>query len=143
HAPGAAGNGKVCPRTVEFLGIYPTLVELCRLPKNDELQGASLVPLLNDPKGEWKPAFTVLRWGDDLGKSVRTEKWRYSEWNGGENGKELYDHETDPLEITNLAHEPKYAGVVIDLKRLLKEEGKGLKIAPRASAEQKQKKSKK
>src|SRR5438552_6716274 len=96
-APEAAGNGKSCPRMVEFLGIYPTLLELCGLPKNNELQGASLVPLLNNPAMLWdKPAFTVLRWGTDLGKCVRTERWRYSEWNGGKDGMELYDHRTDP-----------------------------------------------
>jgi iduronate 2-sulfatase len=132
-APGAQGNGKTSPRTVEFLSIYPTLVELCGLPADGGLQGTSLVPLLADPTAKWKqPAVTVLRWKGQLGKSVRTQRWRYSEWEQGRAGSELYDHHNDPHEYTNLAHDPQHAKIVKRMKALLAKESSGLVTPPAA-----------
>ena len=45
----------------------------------------------------------VRRQKDRFGKSVVTERYRYTEWDGGKEGVEFYDHETDPNEWTNLA----------------------------------------
>ncbi|MBK6799494.1 MAG: DUF4976 domain-containing protein [Acidobacteria bacterium] len=53
------------------------------------------------------------------GKSVRHERWRYTEWDAGRNGTELYDHANDPREFNNLAVEPRYAKTVLELKQLL------------------------
>ena len=50
------------------------------------------------------------------GYSVRNERYRYTEWDGGKRGAELYDHESDPQEITNLADKPEMAGVVKEMK---------------------------
>src|SRR3989440_4242440 len=83
----------VSPRTVELLDIYPTLADLCGLTPPSNLEGKSLRPLLDDPKAAWtQPAITqVLRAGSKtMGYSIRTERWRYTEWNGGEAGTELY-----------------------------------------------------
>ena len=54
-----------------------------------------------------------------FGRSLRTERWRYTEWNDGREGAELYDHEADPHEYKNLATDPRHAGTVQELKRLL------------------------
>lgn len=56
---------------------------------------------------------------DQQGYSIRTEKWRYTEWNEGAAGKELYNHECDPAEVTNLAENPEYASVVSTLSKQL------------------------
>ncbi len=114
RAPGRAGNGRVCGRVVEFVDIYPTLADLAGLKPATPLDGRSLVPLLDDPARAWDHgAFTqILRPADDrlpaqvMGRTVRTERWRYTEWNGGKEGLELYDHGDDPREFRNRALNP-------------------------------------
>ena len=114
RAPGAKGNGTPCRRVVEFVDIYPTVAAAAGLPVPDGLAGRSLVPLLDDPLREWNGfAITqILRPADKrlakpvMGRSVRTERWRYTEWAGGEAGVELYDHQADPMEFQNLAVDP-------------------------------------
>ncbi len=119
-APGAKGNGKSCPRPVELIDLYPTLIDLCGLPKLKPLEGYSLRPLLDDPEAKWKPAaFTQVLRGDLTGRSVRTERWRYTEWDAGRQGTELYDHDTDPEEHQNLAGDPDWAEVQKEMRGLL------------------------
>jgi uncharacterized sulfatase len=77
----------------------------------------SLVPLLNDPNRTGKElAYTVVTRGRILGRSIRTDRWRYTEWDGGTEGVELYDHRNDPGEYHNLARDPRYAATVAQLK---------------------------
>jgi len=120
-APNAKGNGKLCRRTVEFVDIYPTLADLTGLTPPKNLEGASLKPLLDDPAGKWdRPAYTQVQRGGFPGYSVRTERWRYTEWDDGKQGAQLYDHDADPREFHNVADEPKYAKVVEEMKGLVK-----------------------
>ncbi len=120
-SPGSKGNGKASPRTVEFVDLYPTLADLTGLTPPKNLAGASLRPLLDDPAKQWdRPAFTQVQRGGFPGYSVRTERWRYIEWDDGNRGVQLYDHDADPHELHNLAHEPKFAQVVEELKGLVK-----------------------
>ena len=113
-------EGENCSRIVEFVDIYPTLAELCGLSTPSNLQGKSLRPLLKDVNFPWEEvAFTQIRHGKIVGRSVRTKRWRYTEWNDGERGVELYDHDDDPGEYYNLALVPKYANMVAELKELL------------------------
>ncbi len=117
-APGLRG-GRASPRFVEFVDIYPSLAELCGLPDPPGMEGLSFVPLLKDPQRAWKKAaFTVVLHGKTLGRSVRTDRYRYTEW-GDEKVAELYDHETDAYEFTNLAGQAKAARAQSDLKKLL------------------------
>jgi uncharacterized sulfatase len=123
-APGARAKGKMSGRTVELVDLYPTLADLCGLPAVNGLEGRSLRPLLDNPRARWeKAAFTqVTRGGQQnriMGRSVRTERWRYNEWDEGRQGVELYDHDRDPREQRNLANDPKYAETVAAMKRLL------------------------
>ncbi len=125
-APGAKGNGRSSGRTVELVDLYPTLAGLCQLPAPPGYEGESLIPLLEDPRAAWNhPAYTQAGRNENtkdkrfMGRSVRTERWRYIEWDGGKQGTQLYDHDQDPKEYKNLAGNPQYASVVAEMKKLL------------------------
>jgi uncharacterized sulfatase len=128
YVPGAEGNGTTCYRTVELIDLFPTLAELCDLPLPDGLEGASVKSLLHDPTTPWtKPAITDLVRRKDRsikeginGRSVRTERYRYTEWDKGDQGVELYDTYSDPNEWYNLAADPNYKYTVERLAMLLR-----------------------
>ena len=121
-APGFT-RGKASQKPVELLDLYPTLADLCGLEPPKNLEGASLRPLLRNPSDpSWKkPAVTQI-WHrhNAWGYSLRTERYRYTEWLRGKAGRELYDHSVDQGEVTNLAENPKYKKLVADLSSQLK-----------------------
>ena len=120
--PGQKMAGRASPRTVELLDLYPTIVDLAGFKPSAKLHGASLRPLIESPEAPWnRPAFTQVQRGQFPGHSVRTERWRYTEWDGGERGTELYDHKTDPKELNNLASDPRLSSVVAEIKELVKQ----------------------
>jgi arylsulfatase A-like enzyme len=117
-APAAKGNGRSTRALAELVDLYPTLADLCGLPAPDYLDGASLKPVLQDPSKTVKDAaFTQVRRGNNFaGYSVRTDRYRYTFWDNGAKGEQLYDMEADPGETRNLAGDPKYAAVVKELR---------------------------
>jgi uncharacterized sulfatase len=122
--PGVA-SGRPTSRVVELLDLYPTLASLASLKLAAPVHGRSLTPLLKDPAAPWDhPALTQVRRGaaagSFMGYSIRTEKWRYTEWDGGSRGVELYDEVADPDELRNLAASPAHAETVATLQRLLR-----------------------
>ena len=120
--PGPKTAGQASPRLAELVDLYPTLADLAGLTPPPGLQGVSLRPLLLNPTAEWHhPAFTQVQRGADPGHSVRTERWRYTQWDRGAKGEELYDQDNDPQELHNLAALPKSASTVAELKALLQQ----------------------
>jgi arylsulfatase A-like enzyme len=118
-APGSAA-GKTSPRTVQLLDIYPTLAEFCGLKPPEGLEGHSLTSLVKDPQAAWlHPAYTVCTNAGARGQAVRTERWRYSEWNNGTAGAVLFDEQADPHEMKNFADDPAHKAVVTEMKALL------------------------
>jgi len=114
-APGVTEPGGVCRRTVDFMTIYPTLCELAGLPVPKHVEGKSVVPLLRNPAAAWdQPAITTHGYKNH---AVRTESWRYIRYADG--GEELYDHQNDPYEWTNLAGKPELASVKAELAEWL------------------------
>ena len=122
-APGVTSPGDVCSRPVSLLDIYPTLNELCGLPRRDDLSGQSLVPLLKNPSAA-RPTPAITSWGRH-NFSVRTDRFRYIQYHNGD--RELYDHHRDPNEFTNL--------VAADAERWQKQLEELAKFVPRESAE--------
>src|SRR5215471_17285061 len=130
YAPGRKGLTQRSTRLVELVDLYPTLTELSGLSRPDGLEGTSFVPLLDDPNRAWKRgAFSTMGRGkerteaakdiDFLGHSVRTDRWRYTEWDGGKQGVELYDESKDPLELHKLAGQKQYAKVEEGMQGIL------------------------
>lgn len=133
-------KGKQSNALTEFVDIYPTLCELADFPIPDNLQGTSLVPLLENPDRKWKTAaysqFLLGRYGrsktidgEQMGYAIRTEQYRYVEWynwlkdekkKGDLLSRELFDHKTDPQENINLANELEYKDTVELISQQLK-----------------------
>jgi iduronate 2-sulfatase len=133
--PGTRQAGKKTDSLVEMLDMFPTLVDLCGLPKLDGLEGTSLRPVLDDPAKTVKPAAltqhprpayydrTKTGLPDAMGYSIRTAKVRYTEWRDWTTGKvlgaELYDHVGDPAETRNVIDAPPNANDLAEAKELL------------------------
>jgi iduronate 2-sulfatase len=118
-ASGHTANA-VSGRMVEFVDIFPTLTDLCKLPPQAGVEGTSFSPLLDAPDRAWKAAvFTVVRRPGGLGRAVRTERYTYTEWPDG--STQLYDHTRDPHEYVNLAKDPNFAATAAEMKKVLKD----------------------
>lgn len=96
---------------VSLIDLYPTLVELCGLPKKKNIDGRSIVPILTNPDSPWPyPVLTTFGKGNH---SIRSDRWRYIRYRDG--GEELYDHANDPNEWHNLAPSDKHQNIINQL----------------------------
>jgi len=127
--PGRKSAGAATNALVEFVDIYPTLAEACGLEVPDHCEGLSMLPLVENPERSWKAAaFSQYPRGKLMGYSIRTERWRYTEWIERETGnvtaRELYDHSRETAPSVNLAGLAAYANTVSQLSALL-DRGRG------------------
>ncbi|RAJ10232.1 sulfatase [Arenibacter echinorum] len=114
---------RITESIVELLDIYPTIADLAGIPVSSDIEGKSLRKILEEPSLDWDTcAYTqVFRRPSAMsssevtetidGRSVRYRQWRYTEWNGGDAGMELYDYDNDPNEFQNLVHKPEYKSI--------------------------------
>ena len=129
RTPDMAAVGEATDALVETVDVYPSLADLAGLPAPPQHQGHSFAPLLEDPDRPWKEAVfgQYRRGGPDgvLGRTVRTDRYRYVEWvdlsSGAVRARELYDHRHDPWENVNIADRAPYASVVDSLSAVLRE----------------------
>ena len=118
-APGMKTAGQTTQALAEMVDYYPTLAELCGLSTPDYLSGKSLAPILNDPAAKVRDS-ALTQW--ETGYSLRTPRHRYTEWGkAGADGNELYDHESDPAEMVNLAKKAEHAATIANLSKQLHE----------------------
>jgi len=117
RVPGMTTPGSTTEGLVELIDLYPTLTELCDVSPPPNLQGRSLVPTLHDASTPGKEtAYTVVSRRDQLGKAIRTDRFRYARWPDGE---ELYDLKNDPAEYDNLANVDGFAVTLSTMRNRL------------------------
>lgn len=112
--PGGAQG--ISTHAVELLSIYPTLIDLCNLTPNDNIEGNSLRPLLKNPNEPWE--YVAISTLGQNNHSIRDERWRYISYADG--SEELYDHNIDPNEWHNLVSDKMELKHTIVIKRLKK-----------------------
>ena len=113
--PGMTKPGSICERTVDFMTIYPTLMDLCGIPTPAHVEGKSIKSLLQNPTAPWEqPAMTTYQYNNH---AVRNEGWRYIRYANGD--EELYNEAIDPEEWKNLATDPQYAGTKSELAKTM------------------------
>ncbi len=135
--PNMKTKGQATSSLVEFIDIYPTLVDLMGLKKLDFLSGISLAPILDNPNEDLRDsAYSVARtysWTNPerrykniMGYTLRTSRYRYTQWGpDGIMGEELYDYDSDPKEFKNLANNNRVESVRFKLQRLLRDRIEG------------------
>lgn len=128
-SPDHGAKGATSSALVELVDVFPTLTELAGLPLPAGLEGVSLVPLLDDPHRKWKTAAfsQFLRTEKNnkvMGYSVRTQHFRYTEWqhvpSGTLEAAELYDLARDPLESVNVIDSGPYRAAIAELASILR-----------------------
>lgn len=112
RVPGLTHEGGVSERFVSLQDIYPTLAELCVIEAPDYVDGRSMIPLLENPKAEWKS--TAMSSLMDRYVTIRNERFRYTRYS--EDQEEFYDCEKDPHEWTNQINNPEYATEIKKLR---------------------------
>jgi len=114
----------------EFVDIYPTLSDLCGLEPPGQLEGLSLVPLLEHPGDDLKKA-VFLRY--HAGNTVKTPRYAYTEWYDSAKNMHasmLYDHLSDPEENMNVAGQPEHEERILEFRELILETWPELKKEP-------------
>lgn len=138
RAPGVSQEDRKTHSITELLDLFPTLTELCDLPKPEGLEGTSLVPILRDPSKSLqeaaftqhpRPAYydrTPSKQPESMGVSVRTAKVRYTEWRDWKTGettaRELYTDSDEPAETLSLIDDPSTAADQQEAAELLREQ---------------------
>ena len=131
--PSMSAKGLKASAPVEFVDVFPTLVDLADFEIPSHLQGKSLKPIYEDPEFSVREAaLSQFPAGQKImGYSIRTKRYRYSEWEEkhfmsdkkarGFFNPLLFDYEKDPMETVNLANDPAYAEVLKEMKQLMAE----------------------
>jgi arylsulfatase A-like enzyme len=116
--------GRRARQMVLNIDLAPTLLELAGIAPPADMQGHSLVPVLEDPTAlsrtawlyEHFPVFPIPIPGIT---AIRTERYKYVEYQKGLRPTELFDLKEDPNEKNNLVDTPEGKQQIELLKREL------------------------
>ena len=101
--------------TVSLIDIYPTLVEMCDLPKpHQQLEGESLAATLSNPSAA-NDRNVFLPYMNPGEYAVISRDWRYIRY--GDDGEELYNLQEDPNEWDNIASVENLASIKSELQK--------------------------
>lgn len=107
--------GEACQEPVSLLDVYPTILEICGLPRLTHLEGTSVTPQLKDPSVRREhPALISSYEGNH---ALRSRDWRYIRYTDG--AEELYHHPSDPGEHVNLVGRPGSLPIIQELSKWL------------------------
>jgi len=129
--PGLSRPGRASLAPVSTRDVRPTLLALAGLG-GETGSGHSLLPQLADPGAAStdEVVSSAERRAGRVGRSARSARWRFTEWPDG--SRELYDHDADPSEITNLASRPDAQAIVAELARAFDAPAASIAATPRA-----------
>jgi N-acetylglucosamine-6-sulfatase len=118
YAPGMFKGGQVISNMIQNIDVGPTILEMAGLKKPEYMPGRSFIPLLKGNTINWRDKiFYEYFWDYDFPMTptifgVRTDKYKYTRYNGIWEQNELYDLEKDPNEMYNLIEKPEYQDTV-------------------------------
>ncbi|OHD69454.1 MAG: arylsulfatase [Spirochaetes bacterium RBG_13_68_11] len=146
--PGFDGGGRV-RELVSMVDLPPTLLDAAGIPAPPSLHGRSVMPLIRSERQGWPDHVFIQISEAQIGRAVRTARWKYSVSAPGKNGWDepaadsyeeefLYDLRADPCELTNLVGLESHRAVADRLRSLLlgrirEVEGRDAAIAPAPS----------
>ena len=131
-APGFS-KGTRSKSLVEMVDIFPTLATLTGGDVPESCDGKSLDPILKSPDTTIRQfALSQYPRGSTMGYSLRTDRWRYTQWVSSKTKKvvasELYDHQTTQQPTENVVKNAEHATVVAELSQLLDGPGRIAKV---------------
>ncbi len=103
-----AAAGSECHQPVSLIDLFPTLTAVCDMTAPANLDGQSLVPLLQNPQQKTDRA--AITFFDKGNVTVRTSRWRYIRYTDG--SEELYDHTADPNEWDNVINDAAHTAAI-------------------------------
>ena len=113
---------------VELIDLYPTIMDLTKIEIPNHVVGKSLEPIIKNQSVKVRKN-ALTRWRN--GYSIKTERYRLTQWGkNGILGYELYDHQSDREELTNLASQSAYKVIFDSLKTVLKDRIANAQLKP-------------
>ena len=134
--PARVARGKVCTHPVAGQDMIPTFFAFAALPCPWKMHGHDISPILKDPDAPWPHAVlmenTKYYYGKDTERAdrpgwsgvpwwlfLRKGRYKYIRTLVANEIEELYDLDTDPEELDNLAVKPAHAGRLAEFRKLM------------------------
>jgi arylsulfatase A-like enzyme len=120
----SAGKQLRCPALTGNIDFAPTILELAGVPAPANMDGVSLLPLLNDPSADVHEQLAFMNTYGSIptqSLTVLTKEYKYTYWWYGDEemkpAEELFHMAKDPLELTNLAGSPESSPVLEAMRK--------------------------